>query len=235
MQNQRTRRIKVANERGIYYRQTARGRRYEIYYADSDGKQRWKVVPGFDNLGEARQARAAIVDKLGRGERVAPEKRTLAEAAEEWLEGQEGRLRDRTMGGYRTSLNTHILPALGRRRLTDISVEDVLALIARMRAAGKSEWTIQSPLKPLSRILGHAARNHRIPANPVRQLERDEKPKPSATQRPKRILEADEIKRLLDAAPDRYRTLLTTAVFSGLRQGELLGLTCGRTWTSSPG
>jgi integrase len=34
----------------------------------------------------------------------------------------------------------------------------------------------------------------------------------------------DEIGHLLVAAPPRYRTLLATALFSGLRQSELLGL-----------
>ena len=42
-----------------------------------------------------------------------------------------------------------------------------------------------------------------------------------------RILERDEIARLLAAAPERYRALLATAIFTGLRLGELLGLTWG--------
>ena len=39
------------------------------------------------------------------------------------------------------------------------------------------------------------------------------------------MLDRDEIGRLLSAATPAYRTLLATAVFTGLRQGELLGLT----------
>lgn len=40
-----------------------------------------------------------------------------------------------------------------------------------------------------------------------------------------RILQRDEIHALLDAADARYRPLLATAVFTGIRLGELLGLT----------
>lgn len=40
-----------------------------------------------------------------------------------------------------------------------------------------------------------------------------------------RVLDTPEIVALLDAASPNYRTLLAAAVFLGLRQGELLGLT----------
>lgn len=40
----------------------------------------------------------------------------------------------------------------------------------------------------------------------------------------RRVLNREEIGRLLEGAPPRHRTLLATAVFSGLRQSELLGL-----------
>jgi len=39
-----------------------------------------------------------------------------------------------------------------------------------------------------------------------------------------RILQREEIPRVPDAADERHRALLATAVFTGLRQGELLGL-----------
>lgn len=47
---------------------------------------------------------------------------------------------------------------------------------------------------------------------------------PRSVRRDHRILDSDEITRLLDAALPRFRPLLATAMFTGLRQGELLGL-----------
>src|SRR5437588_2396067 len=40
----------------------------------------------------------------------------------------------------------------------------------------------------------------------------------------KRVLEPDEIRRLLEAAGDTFRPLIAVLVFSGLRLGEALGL-----------
>jgi integrase len=54
-------------------------------------------------------------------------------------------------------------------------------------------------------------------------LERGERP--TASGREKRILSQDEIGRLLEVSPERYRTLIATGVFSGMRLMELLGLT----------
>ena len=59
-------------------------------------------------------------------------------------------------------------------------------------------------------------------ANPMGRLERGERP--PARSREQRILDRDEIGLLLDAAAPQYRTLLASAIFTGLRQGELLAL-----------
>jgi integrase len=108
-------------------------------------------------------------------------------------------------------------------RLQDVNEEHVLGVISSMREAGLAAWTIRGALTPLGRILGSAARRGLIPANPAARLERGERPK--IERREMRILDTDGIGRLLDAAPARYRVLLATGVFTGLRQGELLGLT----------
>lgn len=94
-----------------------------------------------------------------------------------------------------------------------------------MQEGGSAGWTIRGALSPLSRVLGHAARRGLIAENPMTRLERGERP--AIAKREKRILDRAEIERLLAAANDSktpYRTLIATAVFTGLCQGELLGL-----------
>jgi integrase len=51
----------------------------------------------------------------------------------------------------------------------------------------------------------------------------DEKPR-AKNQTKARILDIDDVKLLIEKAPANYRALLATAVFSGMRQSELLGL-----------
>jgi len=75
-------------------------------------------------------------------------------------------------------------------------------------------------------VLRFARRRGWILADPVELLEPWERPSPP--RRPRgRVLGRAEIERLLGACPPPGRLLVETALFSGLRISELLGLTWG--------
>ncbi len=221
--NARPRRRPVARHPGIYYRPRAGGRvqpPYEVPYLDSSGKRRWAVVHG--SLDDAEAKRAELRLRRRRGERIQPTRQTFEEYAREWLERQDVRPRTREIYGW--ALEQHLIPRLGRRRLDQISCDDVAALIAAMRRQGLKGWTITSALRPLSIILAQAARRGRIPVNPLTQLERGERPRHD-DQRPKRILSLEEMQALLaHADSEQYRCLLELMLAAGLRIGEALGL-----------
>jgi integrase len=139
-----------------------------------------------------------------------------------WLSGLEGLVLPSTVEAYAGRLERHVLPRLGERRLDEVVVDDILALISDLRKQGYSGTTIAVTLTPLSRLFAHALRRGLIEANPVSKLDRSERPRVSRQERP--VLNPEEIGRLLEAAAPRFRTLLATAILSGLRQGELLGL-----------
>ena len=90
---------------------------------------------------------------------------------------------------------------------------------------GYASWTIRGTLTVLGGMLGFAVRRGYAPTNVVGQLERDERP--AHTEREQRILDADEIAGFIAATPKPYRVLVATAIFTGLRQSELLGLRWG--------
>ncbi|MGH3016452.1 MAG: tyrosine-type recombinase/integrase, partial [Gaiellaceae bacterium] len=221
--NARPRRRPVARHPGIYYRPRPGGKvapPYEIPYLDSSGKRRWAVVHG--SLDDAEARRAELRLRRRRGERIEPIRQTFAEYAREWLERQD--VRPRTREIYSWALEQHLIPRLGRRRLDQISCEDVAALIAAMRRQGLKGWTITSALRPLSIILAQAARRGAIAVNPCSQLERGERPRHD-DQRPKRILTLEEMQALLAGADsEQYRCLLELLLAAGLRIGEALGL-----------
>jgi len=210
------RRVRV--ERGIYKSPTSGS--YEIQYTDSSGRVRWQRVPG--GLREARYARAEIQAKLGRGELLIRGDRTLADVGEEWLAAQH-HLRPRTRSLYLTALERHINPRLGARRISDISVDRIAAFILELQQSGLAGSTVRGIMTPLGRILSYSARRGLISDNPVNRLERGERPR--IGRREMRILARDEIDALLGAVISSYRPLIATAIFTGLRQGELLGLT----------
>src|ERR687897_991551 len=221
--NARPRRRPVARHPGIYYRPRRGGKvapPYEVPYLDSSGTRRWAVVHG--SLDDAGAKRAELRLRRRRGERIEPIRQTFADYAREWVERQD--VRPRTREIYSWALEQHLIPRLGRRRLDQISCEDVAALVASMRHQGLKGWTITSALRPLSIILAQAARRGAIAVNPCSQLERGERPRHD-DQRPKRILTLEEMQALLaHADSEQYRCLLELMLAAGIRIGEALGL-----------
>src|SRR3954454_1444243 len=61
---------------------------------------------------------------------------TLSAYADRWLNGVRGAVRQRTFDSYSMQLRLHVLPALGQRQIDELSVEDILLLIEKLRAAG---------------------------------------------------------------------------------------------------
>jgi integrase len=78
-------------------------------------------------------------------------------------------------------------------------------------------------LTPMSRVFALAMRRGYITDNPLRRLDASELPRGRAKDQP-RVLDRDEIARLLDATTSKYVPLLAAGVFAGPRAMELLGL-----------
>jgi integrase len=221
--NRRPRRRPVARHPGIYYRPQPGGKvgpPYEIRYLDSTGKRRWAVVHG--SLEDAEAKRAELMLRRRRGARIEPVRQTFEQYAWAWLERQP--VRERTREVHSWALREHLIPYFGRRRLDQITVDDVAGFIAAMRRKGLRGSTTLTALRPLSRIFAHAARRGAIPVNPCSQLERGERPRLD-DQRPKRILTLEEMQALIAGADcDQYRCLLELMLATGVRIGEALGL-----------
>jgi integrase len=218
------RRRVVPRHPGIYYRPGPCGKvqpPYEIRYLDSSGVRRWALVHG--DLAEAEAKRAELRLRRRGGQHTQPTRQTFEPYARAWLARQQ--CRPRTLEILTWALERHLIPSFGRRRLDQITVDDIAAYISVMRGKGLRGSTINTTLRPLSRILAHAARRGHIPINPLTQLERGERPRLD-DQRPKRILTLEEMQALLEAADgERYRCLLELLLTAGLRIGEALGLT----------
>jgi integrase len=165
---------------------------------------------------------------MRRGELRATAPITLGEAAREWIDGAKaGTTRSRsghefkpsTLRGYAASLDGRVLPALGHRKIADISRWDVQQLADRMLADGCDPSTIRNALMPLRAIYRHALVRGRVTVNPTTGLEL-----PAVVGRRDRIAEPREAALLLAALPDGDRAAWATAMYAGLRRGELLAL-----------
>jgi integrase len=109
--------------------------------------------------------------------------------------------------------------------LADVDVDAVAGLVSKMTRDGYAAWTVRGSLVALGRIYATAVRRGLVVTNPVRQLERGERPKADTVER--RIPTEDELQRLLAKAGKRTRPMIAVAALSGLRLGELLGLRWG--------
>lgn len=217
----RARRRRVRVERGIYREPSGK---YAVCFM-LDGKPTFRTV-GYD-LCAARQERRAFVAAARLGRPGIGARLRFAQVAAWWQARYERRVatgerRERSHEAHRYQLDHHLLPVFGGRLLREITVHDVRQLLDGLRERGLSEHTIAGAVSTLQGVLRFAVRNGWIPDSPVDKLETDERPHPAP--RMQRVLGRDEIACLLDGSLPAYRALIATAVFTGMRHSELLGL-----------
>jgi integrase len=187
-----------------------------------------RIKKSFPTLAEAKAWRAAAQIAIRRGTMRAPSKVTLREAAEAWLAGaRDGSTRNRSgdrykpsvVRGYETSLRLRVLPELGGRKLSEIRRSDLQDFADRLLASGTDASTIRNSLMPLRAIFRRAVARGDVAVNPTSGLEL-----PAVRGRRDRIASPEEAAKLVEALLERDRALWATALYAGLRRGELQAL-----------
>jgi len=185
-------------ERGIY--QQPNGRYAVCVMVDSQSRFRTLSAA---TIGEARRQREMLQSIAHVGELPVSPQLTFAEVAARWLADFEAKVaaaerRDRTLDLYRSQLRRHLLPRFGRRRLTLITADDVVAVMRELQANDLSPWTIKRILGALSCVFTFALRRGYIATHPFHRLERDERPHPLRSDQ--RVLTQTELARLFTPA-----------------------------------
>ncbi len=202
---------------------------YEAFvYSKRDGKKIRKTFPDkAAAVACGNDASTAVRKKLLR----APTSTTLAEAAETWLtSATEGLIRTRSgdpykpsaIRSYEAALRLRVLPALGHRKLTDVTRHDLQDLVDALLAQDDPKLepsTIAGALLPLRAIYRRALSKGDVAVNPTTALEL-----PRVRGGRDRIASPDEAERLLETLAPNDRPVWATALYAGLRRGELLAL-----------
>lgn len=140
----------------------------------------------------------------------------LREYAAVWLRDRD--LKPRTRAHYRTLLDRLILPTLGGTRLSRLTPTAVRAWHASL---DPSKATTRAHAYGLLRaVLATAVRDELLAANPCR-VERATAVRRAHDVRPATL---DELRVIVGAMPERYRTMVLLAAWCGLRFGELTEL-----------
>jgi integrase len=205
---------------------TAKGERKEAWivdYLDRDGDRH---IETFARKKDADQRHDAVRVNVREGVHTAISKSiTVAQAAEDWIEGVQLEGRERTtIDQYRQHIDLHITPRIGRDKLASLTTpqinsfrDDLLAHLSRPLAR-KILTSLKSILSDAQRR-GNVAQNVSLPVS----IGPDKRGKRKLTVGVD-IPTPEEIKRILAAASGRRRPFLITAVFAGLRSSELRGL-----------
>lgn len=199
---------------------------WEVFvYSKRDGKKIRKTFPTQAAARTWRQESSVAVRKMLMR---APTAITVAQAADAWLEGaREGWIRNRSgdrykpaaIRAYETGWRVRIKPVLGSMRLSDVTRNDVQDLVDTLVAEGWNASTIVVTLVSLRVIYKRALTRGEVAVSPVIGLQM-----PAVRGGRNRFATPQECAELLDALPARDRPLWATAMYAGLRRGELMAL-----------
>ncbi len=116
-------------------------------------------------------------------------------------------------------MTARVLPNLGGARLSEILRIDLQDLADQLCADGLDASTVRNTLMPLGAIFRRAVARGDVAVNPTTGLEL-----PPVEGGRDRFASPPEAATLLAALPERDRALWATALYAGLRRGELLAL-----------
>lgn len=193
------------------------GTKWAIRFIDQEGRRRYKTI-GARKV-DAQKALTEIMGQVHKGEYRELPDITFKEFAAKWLSAHAANVRPKTLASYEQHLRGHISPYFGPRKLKGITVEDAEAFKAHLIEGGVSPATAGKVLFTVKTVLTQAVRWKYLRENPAQFVKRPHRTRPEMD-----CLKAAEIVRLLDAIDRRHYALMATACFTGLRQGELLGL-----------
>ena len=171
---------------------------------------------------EVRQKMQKALVEVDEGSYTAPAKITVRQWLETWLADYTADVKDSTRTRYRQDMQNHIFPALGALKLSELTPPVCQKFYNSLSRGEKplSAKSVKNTHGVLHHALKQAVRLGYMRMNPTEActLPRIEKAKIEP-------LDAPEIRRLLDVlGDDVYSDVLRIDLFTGMREGEILGL-----------
>jgi integrase len=145
---------------------------------------------------------------------------TFAEFTENWKNQVIELLKPSTAKVMRSHLRFHLVPAFGHLRLDELDQEQVQAIVGKL-AKGRSQHTVLNVLGTLASVLKMA----RKWGYAVAGFQQGDLVIPCAKpSKPARFFTAEQVRSILALATEPWYTIFALAAMTGLRPGEVLGL-----------
>jgi integrase len=194
---------------------------YDEHRAESD-KRVQRSKGGFATRREAQAFLTGTLSRLGDGSYAAPSKVTLGEYLNaEWLPAIEATLRPLSRANYESVIRLRLVPHLGHVRLQVLSGAHLASFYRELEQTGLSAATVRLSHAVLHRALHDAVRWGRLARNPATMVD-----PPAPARSRAQAWTASELRHFLEhVAGDRLYGLWRLAATTGMRRGELAGMT----------
>lgn len=198
--------------------------RYTAGYDPGTGKQIQRSITGKTQKEVAKKLKAATT-AIDEGTYTAPSKMTVGQWLDIWTAEYLGGVKPRTVDSYRAIVRTHLKPGLGALKLDALAAHTIQSFYNSLSTPQDG----QEPLSPktvknihgiLHKALQQAVANGYIRFNPT-----DPCVLPKIVRKELKPLDETQIAAFLKAIKGhRYESLFTVTLFTGMREGEVLGL-----------
>lgn len=194
----------------------------------STRKKRYHWIKGGRTKKEAERKLAELLHQVDQGSYVKPSKKTLGEFLATWLEVYASvSVRQRTYESYQERA-AHIVDVMGNIPLSELKPQHLqhyysTKMCSKRRdgkPGGLSSGTLIKHHNLLKQALGHAVKWGLLARNVADAVDA-----PRVSRKEMRTLSVEETHRLLEACNGTiWHPLFHTAIWTGLRRSELLGL-----------
>ena len=193
--------------------------RYTVGRDPGTGKQVQRSIYG-KTQAEVRKKLAKVSTELDEGIYKDPCDITVGEWLDVWLAEYNNSIKPYTRRAYEMNIRVHLKPGLGKVKLTALTVPMVQRFYNQ-----KLDALSPKSIKNLNGIL-HSALKQAVAIGYIRTNPADNVSLPKSPKAEIKPLDSKQIKEFLHAIKGhKYERLYIVALFTGMREGELLGLT----------
>lgn len=193
--------------------------RYTAGYDPGTGRQIQRSITGKTQK-EVSQKLKAATTSIDNGTYIAPNRITTSAWLQEWANVYLVNVRQSTVNLYKQIIRSHLTPNIGTIRLDRLSGRDIQCAYKKLIEKPMAYKTLQNVHSVLHKALAQAVKLGMIRSNPSDACEL-----PKAAQREILPLTVVQTNDFLHAIRGHtYELLYKVALFTGMREGELLGL-----------
>ncbi|MDQ1147048.1 integrase [Bacillus sp. SORGH_AS 510] len=189
---------------------------------DNNGKRKQKKKRGFQTKKDAQASLTKALHELNSGTYIEPSTQKLGEFLVDWLNYKKAMVAESTYSTYYINLKTHILPELNNMPLSNLKPLHIQQFYSKLLNEKKLHHnTVRKIHTMLVNALDRAVKFDMVAKNAAKLVE-----PPKESNAEMKVWDVGEVRSFLKAAKDSpFSMVYLIAINTGMRQGEILGLT----------